>query len=219
MAESHPGNIGIAYTYNEPSVWFEQMLDISKESASRGLKNVVVSNGYFSEGPLKELLNYVDAFNIDIKSFNEKVHKSFTGGNLNFVLKNLLQIIESKKHLEITSLIVPGINDSIVEFSELVKWISENLGKNVPLHISRYFPRYKISSNATPVENMLEMANIASKILNYVYIGNISETDYQTTRCPQCEEIVIVRDGYSLPVKNYGKNGECIFCGNKILIV
>jgi pyruvate formate lyase activating enzyme len=218
MAESRPGNIGIAYTYNEPSVWFEQMIDISKESASRGLKNVVVSNGYFSTDPLKELLKYADAFNIDIKSFNKKVHKSFTGGDLNFVLKNLVQISDSKKHLEITCLIVPGINDSAIEFLELVKWIADNLGKNVPFHISRYFPRYKMTSNATAVENLLKMASEASKILNYVYVGNISGNDYQSTRCPQCEKIVVSRDGYSLSVKNYGNKGECIFCGNKILI-
>jgi pyruvate formate lyase activating enzyme len=218
MAETHPGNIGIAYTYNEPSVWFEQMIDISKESGSRGLKNVVVSNGYISTDPLSELLKYTDAFNIDIKSFNEKVHKSFTGGDLNFVLKNLLQIVESKKHLEITILIVPGINDSVSEFSDLVGWISENLGKAIPLHISRYFPRYKMTTNATKPEIILEMAGIASKILNFVYVGNISDDDYQVTRCPQCEQIVVVRDGYSISVKNYGKGGECLFCGKKILV-
>jgi pyruvate formate lyase activating enzyme len=219
LAESHPGNIGIAYTYNEPSVWFEQMLAIAKESNLKGLKNVVVSNGYIDADPLNELLEYIDAFNIDIKSFNGKTCKNFTGGDLEYVLKNLIQIRSSNKHLEITSLIVPGINDSVSEFRDLISWIAENLGKDVPFHISRYFPRYKMTTNATSPEIMLELAGIASKILDFVYVGNISGNEYQTTRCPQCEQIIAVREGYSLPVMNFGKSGECLFCGHKILIL
>jgi pyruvate formate lyase activating enzyme len=218
MAESHPGNIGIAYTYNEPSVWFEQMMDISKESKSRGMKNVVVSNGFLSTGPLEELIEYTDAFNIDIKSFDEVIHQKFTGGDLKFILDNLVHIKSSNKHLEINSLIVPGINDSIPEFNKLVSWISENLGKNVPLHISRYFPRYKMIAGATSPGIILEMAGIASETLSYVYVGNVPVEDFQTTRCPQCAKKVAVRDGYSISIKNFGKNGECLFCGQKIII-
>jgi pyruvate formate lyase activating enzyme len=219
MAESRPGNIGIAFTYNEPTVGFEQIIDISKESKLKGLKNVIVSNGYINSEPLAEILEYTDAFNIDIKSFNEEVHKKFTGGELNFVLKNLIQIYAAHKHLEITYLIVPGVNDSISEFKELIEWISKNLGKNVPLHISRYYPRYKMTTSATQPEVILEWAALASHVLNYVYAGNISESEYHETRCPQCSKIIVSREGYSLSVKNFGKRGECLFCGQQIVIL
>jgi pyruvate formate lyase activating enzyme len=218
MAESHPGNIGVAFTYNEPSVWFEQIIDISRETSSIGLKNVIVSNGYICSDPLKELLEYTDAFNIDIKSFNEKTHKAFTGGDLKPILENLILILSYNKHLEITYLIVPGVNDSLSEFKILVNWISDNLGKNVPLHISRYFPRYKMTSYATSPEVLTQFAGIASKKLSFVYVGNISENEYQDTRCPKCSKIIIARNGYALSQKKYGKGGECLFCGFKILI-
>jgi pyruvate formate lyase activating enzyme len=218
MAKSHVGNIGIAFTYNEPTVWFEQMIDIAKESKSIGLKNVVVSNGFINSGPLKELLKYTDAFNIDIKMFDEVKHKKFTGGDLRPVLDNLIQICSSKKHLEITSLVVPGFNDSISEFNDFIGWVYNNLGKNTPLHISRYFPKYKMTEKATSQELILEMAKIASQMLNFVYVGNISGSDYQNTKCPKCTKIIAVREGCWLSVKNYGKNGECLFCGHNILI-
>jgi pyruvate formate lyase activating enzyme len=218
-ARSHVNNIGIAFTYNEPTVWFEQMIDIANRSKEAGFQNVVVSNGYINSSPLAELLQYIDAFNIDLKSFNTEKHKSFTGGELKHVLDNLIQISKGDRHLEVTFLVVPGINDSPAEFKEMVSWITENLGKDTPLHISRYFPHFKMTTNATPSKIIRELTSIATEKLNYVYNGNIAETDFQNTICPNCSHLVVGRDGYYISKKNFGPLGECNFCGTKVLKV
>jgi pyruvate formate lyase activating enzyme len=219
LAFSHPNNIGIAFTYNEPTVWFEQMIEIAAESKKRELQNVVVSNGYINPIPLTELMQYTDAFNIDLKSFNNNQHKSFSGGDLFHVLNNLVQIIKGGRHLEVTFLVVPGINDSPVEFKEMVNWIYENLGKDIPLHISRYFPRFKMTAGATSSALIKELTYIAAEKLAYVYNGNIADTDFQNTVCPNCSQMVVSREGYFISQKNFGHQGECNFCGHQIIRV
>lgn len=172
-ALKNQNSIGIAYTYNEPVVWFEFMYDVAVAAKSKGLNNVVVSNGYINEAPLDILLNVVDAFNIDLKFFDETVHKKQTGGDLKFV-KNSLKAIKAKnKHLEITNLIIPGLNDDKDTFELMVKWIKEYLGYELPLHINRYFPRYKMDYNMTPKSKLYEFVDIAKSMLNNVYCGNI----------------------------------------------
>lgn len=218
-AHSQPNNIGIAFTYNEPAVWYEQMIEIAAKSYDEGLKNVIVSNGYINEDPLLELLKVVDAFNIDLKSFNTETHKKFTGGELRHVLKTLELIRKANRHLEITYLTVPGINDSPADFKEMINWIYINLGSEVPLHISRYFPRFKMTTHATPSLIMKELTNIAIEKLDYVYNGNVAETDFQDTYCPKCSQLVIGRDGYYISKKNFGSEGECKFCGFKIVTI
>jgi pyruvate formate lyase activating enzyme len=216
---SQPNNIGIAFTYNEPTVWFEQMLEVAIKSKEEGFRNVVVSNGYINPSPLTELLQYIDAFNIDLKSFNSDNHKKFTGGELKYVLDSLVQISKAGCHLEVTFLAVPGINDSADEFREMVNWIAENLGKETPLHISRYFPRFKMTTNATTAQLIRELTNIATEKLWYVYNGNIAETNFQDTICPNCSQIVVGRDGYYISKNNFGHEGECKFCGHKVVKV
>jgi pyruvate formate lyase activating enzyme len=218
-ARSQPNNIGIAFTYNEPTVWFEQMTGIAIKSKEAGLKNVVVSNGFINTAPLTKLIQYIDAFNIDLKSFNPEKHKNFTGGELKYVLETLVQIVKEGRHLEVTFLAVPGINDSTEEFEEMVTWISVNLGKETPLHISRYFPRFKMTTDATSAKFIRQFTSIAAEKLNYVYNGNIAETDFQDTICPNCSQLVVGRDGYYISQKNFGHQGECNFCGYKVLKV
>jgi pyruvate formate lyase activating enzyme len=219
MAKSNPNNIGIAYTYNEPTVWYEYMFDIAGEAQKAGLRNVVVSNGYINAAPIGELIKLIDAFNIDLKAFSDDVYKNFTGGGVSKVLDTLTLIAESKKHLEITFLAVPGINDDINLFVQMIDWIERNLSPQVPLHISRYFPRYKMTTDATPQSILMNMAKLANDRLNYVYVGNIPADEFQNTVCPNCGQIVIERRGYYIHSKSYNASGQCSFCGFNILEV
>ncbi len=216
-ARANPDNLGIAYTYNEPNVWYEYMFDIAQEIRQNQGKNVIVSNGYINEKPLRALLPIIDAFNIDVKAFDDKVYKNFAGGELKYILNNLKIIKKADKHLEITLLIVPGINDSLSRFGEMIQWIINSLGKDVPLHLSRYFPHYKMKTETTDLRIIEEFAAYASKYLNYVYIGNV-RSEYQNTYCPNCGSLVIQRHGYYTRLSALDGRGYCITCGQKIVV-
>lgn len=164
------GNIGIAYTYNEPLIGFEFVKDCGELAKKRGLKNVVVTAGYICEEPLRELIPLIDAFNIDLKSFSDDFYK-MVKGNLDTV-KNTIKIAAKSCHVEITTLIVPGENDRVEEIKELSKWISD-IRPDIPLHITRFFPRWKMGDkDATPIETVYHLAEIARQNLKYVYVGN-----------------------------------------------
>lgn len=164
------GNIGIAYTYNEPLIGYEFVKDCSTHARKRGLKNVVVTAGFICEEPLKELLPLVDAFNIDLKGFSKDFYKKLKG-DLDTV-KNTIEIVASNCHVEVTSLIIPGENDSEEEMEALSNWLS-SISPDIPLHISRFFPHWKMQDKeATPVETVYRLAELARKKLKYVYEGN-----------------------------------------------
>ena len=164
------GNIGIAYTYNEPLIGFEFVKDCGELAKKRGLKNVVVTAGYICEEPLRELIPLNDAFNIDLKSFSDDFYK-MVKGNLD-TIKNTIKIAAKSCHVEITTLIVPGENDRVEEIKELSKWISD-IRPDIPLHITRFFPRWKMrDKDATPIETVYHLAEIARQNLKYVYVGN-----------------------------------------------
>ncbi|MGD2035120.1 MAG: AmmeMemoRadiSam system radical SAM enzyme [Bacteroidales bacterium] len=218
MIRTNLSNIGVAYTYNEPGVWYEYMIDVAREVRQNGYRNVVVSNGYMNRTPLLKLTECIDAFNIDLKAFDENVYHNFTGGKLSGVLDSLQLIRDQGCHLEITFLAVTGINDDMNQFRSMLKWIGQNLGPDVPLHISRYYPGYKLQNEATSISLLTEMAKAASEILYFVYIGNVSGNDYQDTICPGCKKTVIVRNGYSVRVKNMSAEGKCLTCGYNIAI-
>lgn len=219
QAKKAADNIGIAYTYNEPSVWYEFMLEISRAAKSETLENAMVSNGYINKKPLMELIKYMDAFNIDLKCFDSDRHKQFTGGELKYVLNTLRSIRKEGKHLEVTHLVIPGINDDPKVFREMVDWIVMDLGPDTPLHISRYFPKYHMEKNATTAEKLLQFAEIAGGKLQYVYLGNLSLHEYQNTICPNCESLVILREGYSTSLVGLSKDGKCKSCGETVAIV
>lgn len=216
-AKNEPNNIGIAFTYNEPTVWYEFMYDIAILAYEKSLKNVVVSNGFINQQPLEELVKYVDAFNIDLKSFSESFYREMTGSDLQPVLKALEIIKENGKHLEITNLVIPGKNDDIDVFIELIDWISNKLGADTILHISRYFPKYKQSLPYTPEETLNTLLKIATEKLNYVYVGNIANMDYSNTNCPQCNSVLIERNGYNIKFTNNYFQGNCDRCGVEII--
>ena len=214
-AKSTHNNIGIAYTYNEPAIWFEFVRDVALQGRRVDLKNVMVTNGYIAPEPLNRYLDFIDAFNVDLKSFNPDFYKKLTGAELEPVKKALKQISVSESHLEITTLIIPGLNDSTDEMERQAKWISEELGTDVPLHLSRYFPMYKRDNPPTSGEKLNELFHTASSFLKYVYIGNSSEHDAQDTHCPSCKKLVTRRRGYY--IEHPGTDdGRCSGCGYKI---
>lgn len=164
-------NIGVAYTYNEPLVGYEFVLDCSKEIHKRGLKNVVVTNGSVTTRTLEKVLPYIDAFNIDLKGFTKAYYK-WLGGDLDTVLE-FIKTAYTNSHIELTTLIVPGKNDSPEEMYEMTKWIA-SIDKNIPYHISRFFPHYSYTESApTKIESLFELKQIAKENLNIVSIGNI----------------------------------------------
>jgi pyruvate formate lyase activating enzyme len=164
----------IAYTYNEPTVFYEYMFEIAKLAHKHSIKNVIVSNGFINPLPLKKLLPFIDAANIDLKSFNPKFYSTVCSAKLNSVLNTLKLIANSKVHLEITILLIPSLNDNLDEFENMCIWIKENLGKSVPLHISRFFPNYKLLHlPPTAIKTILKAEKIAKKHLDKVHIGNV----------------------------------------------
>jgi len=218
LAISDKDNIGVAYTYNEPGMWFEYMLAIARLIRMKGLQNVMVSNGYINERPLDDLLTCIDAFNIDLKGFTEEFYKNFTGATLSPVLRSLKKIRQSGCHLEITCLVIPDQNDDPVDFDRMISWIADELGKNTVFHLSRYHPAYKFGLEPTSVADLEKLLAIAQKKIFHVYAGNIQLKDYQDTRCPNCNNIVVIRAGYYTSKIAVTENGSCKHCGTRVII-
>ncbi|MDD5436211.1 MAG: AmmeMemoRadiSam system radical SAM enzyme [Candidatus Omnitrophica bacterium] len=170
-AKSHR-SFGIAYTYNEPFIWYEFVLETAKLAKKNNLKNVLVTNGYVNMDPLEGMLPYIDAMNIDLKSFDDKFYTKVCKGSLKPVL-DVIKRAHKSCHIELTNLIIPTLNDSEETIRKMVDWIYENLGPEVPLHFSRYFPCYTLSLPATPVETLEKAKRIAKSKLKYVYLGNV----------------------------------------------
>ena len=217
MASGHAENAGIAYTYNEPTVWYEFMLDIARMAKEKGLYNVMVSNGFINMDPLDELNKYMDAYNIDFKAFNDKFYNEVAGARLKPVLKTIEAIKKAGKHLELTNLVITDLNDDPAEFTEMVQWIRENTGKDTPLHISRYFPVYKLNIESTSVRTLQRFYEIATEHLSYVYLGNTHTSNGSNTLCPGCGKLVIERSGYSTYKTGLDKEGNCRECGRNVI--
>lgn len=209
-------NCGIAFTYNEPAVWIEFMLDIAMAAFDQGLKTAMITNGYINKKPLDDLIPLIDAFNVDLKSFNNDFYKKYTGSSLKPVLNTIEKIASHKKHLEVTMLIIDGLNDDYDEFERAIKWIASNTGRETPLHLSRYFPRFRMSIPATLEETLLNMYEIACNHLDYVYLGNVHRSIGQNTSCPDCGVLLTVRKGYVTTQVNIDNSGNCSGCGKSI---
>jgi AmmeMemoRadiSam system radical SAM enzyme/AmmeMemoRadiSam system protein B/AmmeMemoRadiSam system protein A len=204
------GTRAIAFTYGEPVIAYEYMLDIAKLAKTKGLKTVVVSNGYIEEAPLKELLKYIDAYKVDLKAFHQDFYRKYTGGRLETVLENLKIIKQSGVWLEIVTLLVPGENDGDDQLRAMARWIRSNLGDSVPLHFSRFFPQFKLKNlPPTPPETLIRARKIAMEEgLKFVYTGNTAFPEGETTWCPGSKEKAIVRQSYFVTANNL-KDGAC----------
>ncbi|MFH1825445.1 MAG: AmmeMemoRadiSam system radical SAM enzyme [Candidatus Firestonebacteria bacterium] len=208
----------IAYTYSEPVVFYEYVLDTAKLAKKNGLKNILVTGGFINPEPLKELLQYFDVIKVDLKGFNEKFYEEVVSGDLQCVLNTLLTIKKnSKVIIEVVNLVVPGLNDSFTDIKKMCKWIKENLGSDTPLFFSKFYPNYKLRNlPETPILTLEKCRDIALKEgLNYVYIGNVVGHPGESTYCPKCKKNLIKRLGYDVLENNIVK-GKCKFCGNKI---
>ena len=202
------GAKSIAYTYTEPTVFYEYMIDIARLARKAGLKNVVISAGYINPEPLKELCQYVDAIKIDLKAFNNDFYRQFVGGELQPALETLKTIKKQGVWLEIVYLVIPGENDSPTEIRQMCQWILKNLGPDTPLHFLRYFPAFKLNLPPTPPETVKRLRQIAiEQGLNYVYTGNLGDETTESTYCPN-GKVAIKRKGYFIEEINL-KNGRC----------
>lgn len=207
----------IAYTYTEPIVFYEYMLDTAILAREAGIKNVLITCGYINEGPLREICQYIDAVNVDLKSIRNDFYRDICGASLQPVLRTLQVIRELNVWLEVTNLIIPTLNDSTEEIEELSQWIFDNLGTDVPLHFSRFFPMYQLTDfPPTPVATLILAKEIAQeKGLHFVYVGNAVTEDGANTFCPFCGELLLERQGYTVVI-NMIEDGKCSFCSESI---
>jgi len=204
-------SVGIAYTYNEPMIWFEYVLDTAKIAREKGLKNVLVTNGYINPEPLEELLPYIDALNIDLKSINPAFYKERCKATLKPVLNTAVRC-KKDAHVEVTNLIIPGHNDSDDDLIGLRDWIFDNLGSDTPTHLSAYFPRYRLNAPPTPEATLLKAREIFAEKLDYVYVGNVMIPGSSDTHCNKCGAVLISRTGYHITIRNL-EGTRCGVCG------
>jgi pyruvate formate lyase activating enzyme len=207
----------ITYTYGEPVVFIEYMQDIAHRARASGLKNFVVTNGYYNEKPLVDLCGLVDAIKVDLKSFDESYYTKICSARLSPVLDSLVRIRSEGVWLEIVYLMVPSLNDDPVMIGEMASWLMGELGPDVPVHFSRFFPSYRLANlPPTPVSSLERARNICMDAgLNYVYIGNVPRHVSGSTLCPACSGTVISRSGYRITSYDL-TGGKCIHCGNPI---
>jgi pyruvate formate lyase activating enzyme len=209
--------ISIAYTYSEPVTFYEYTLETATLAKKAGIKNIMKSNGYIYEEPLKKLCSVIDAANIDLKAFTESTYLKLSGGKLQPVLNTLKVYKEMGVWLEITNLVVPSWTDNLDEIKRMCGWLANNGFTNNPLHFSRFYPLYKLEQlPPTPIDLLLKAAEIATgEGLKYVYVGNVPGNEKADTKCPSCGKIVVKRQGYTVLLNNISA-GKCISCGKKV---
>ncbi len=210
----------IAWTYNEPSIWFEFSYDTAKLANKQGIYNVYVSNGFIQEKPLREISPYLDAMNIDVKAFNDDFYKEICGARLKPVLHTCKLAKKLGIHLEVTYLVIPTFNDSEDEIKEFANWVVDELGDSTPVHFSRFHPDYKMKdASITPMDTMKKAYNIAKDAgLLYPFLGNVPTGEYDSTQCPRCGNICINRMGYSASMDGLNQ-GKCAKCGTELDII
>ncbi|MDP6523890.1 MAG: AmmeMemoRadiSam system radical SAM enzyme [Kiritimatiellia bacterium] len=212
------GSIGIAYTYNEPLIAFEFVRDCAEAARAEGLVNVLVTNGYLNLKPAAELFPLIDAANVDVKSLEDVFYREHCGGSLAPVLDFAAAARGAGCHVEITNLVIPGLNDSESNFAALAEWVVEALGDTTPVHLSAYRPQYKLDTPSTPIASLEKAYEVCSARLKYVYLGNVLSPRGQDTRCPKCGNLLINRSGYTICMKGID-GGLCSECGRPVEIV
>jgi pyruvate formate lyase activating enzyme len=207
---SKENSVGIAYTYTEPLIWYEYVLDTAKIARENNLANVLVTNGYIHEEPLKELLPYIDAMNIDLKSMDDDFYKKICKAKLAPVLRAIELSHQNEIHIEITNLLIPTLNDSEEQVQKLVDFVA-GLSDRIPVHFSRYFPAYQMDLPPTPMESLQKAFLLAKRRLKYVFVGNAYIPNTSNTYCPQCNNLLVKRNGYHTAVVGI-KEKKCGNC-------
>jgi pyruvate formate lyase activating enzyme len=195
------------------------MLETTKLAKKNDLKNVVVSNGYINPEPLEKLLPYVDAFKIDLKAFTDEFYRKQTKGKLQPVLDTLQIIAKSESHLEITNLVITDLNDDVCEFEKMIKWIAKNLGNEIPLHLSRYFPQHEMDLPPTSINKLETLYELAKLHLKYVYLGNVDDEKRSSTNCTKCGNLLVRRNRYNTKIIGLCKDNLCNNCETQVKIV
>jgi len=209
----------VAFTYNDPIIFMEYAIDVAIECHARQIKTIAVTNGYMNLKPAREFYSHIDAVNVDLKSFSDDFYRKYTDSSIKPVLK-LLEYLSQHKEVwvEITTLLIPGYNDDSREIRMLAKWIYENMGPDTPLHFSAFHPDYKFQDvPPTPLETLVRARQIAlAEGLHYVYTGNIVNSQTESTQCPNCQNIVIERRGFSVVKVLIDHDGSCLVCKHPI---
>jgi pyruvate formate lyase activating enzyme len=207
----------IAFTYNEPVILTEMIIDTARAARSSGLKTVVVSNGFINPAPLSDLAQSVSAYKVDLKSFRDTFYRDIASGKLQPVLDTLVSLRRQKVWTEIVYLVIPTLNDDDTQINDMTRWVSKELGPDVPVHFSRFYPQYRLANlPPTPTATLERARDIGLQNgLHFVYIGNLPGHPGENTPCPQCGKTVILRDGFSI-LENHLRDGTCAFCGRVI---
>ncbi|OGU53731.1 MAG: AmmeMemoRadiSam system radical SAM enzyme, partial [Hydrogenophilales bacterium RIFOXYA1_FULL_63_33] len=209
----------VAFTYNDPVIFAEYAMDVADACHARGLKTVAVTAGYIHDAPRRAFYSKMDAANVDLKAFTDDFYFKLTGARLQPVLDTLVYLKrETDVWFEITTLLIPGHNDSDAELEAMSQWILRELGPEVPLHFSAFHPDWKMQDvPPTPASTLSRARDIALKAgLHYVYTGNVHDTAGGTTACPACHEALIVRDWYRIDHYSVTPDGHCPHCGHAI---
>ncbi len=207
----------IAYTYSEPTVFYEYVYDTARLAREKGIKNIYKSNGYINEQPLRMLCKVIDAANVDLKGFSEATYLKLNAGKLAPVLRSLQVLKEEGVWLEITNLVIPSWTDDLKTIRDMSKWLVANKMEDCPLHFSRFSPLYKlIQLPATPLLTLQQAREAALDAgMKYVYVGNLPGSELENTNCPKCLKTVVERKGFRV-TQNHIKGGKCMYCGEKI---
>jgi pyruvate formate lyase activating enzyme len=207
----------IAFTYNEPTVFIEYLLDIARLARKDGRRSVLISCGFMNEEPLKEMCESLDAIKIDLKGFSPDFYRKVCGAELKPVLRSIRQVAKSGVHLEIVNLVVPTLNDSDGMMKDLCDWVSGEIGPDVPIHFTRFHPDYQLLNlPPTPVRTLERAREFAmARGIHYAYVGNVPNHPGNHTYCPRCQKVVIKRNGFFVE-EIHLKNGRCLFCREKI---
>ena len=212
------GAQSISFTYNEPTVFYEFMYDVSREAQREGLRTAVITNGYMTEDAVREIAPYVDAFRIDLKAFSDSFYRTVCGGaHLQPVLDTISCVSELQKHLELVTLIIPGYNDAPGEISAMLSWEKETLGCAIPHHFTAFTPMYAMTDVRPAVHADVDAVFRQAKEagLYYPYVGNVMHAEGSATYCPECGERLILRTGYVCRTPGV-TDGCCVKCGRKI---
>src|SRR5437764_3062661 len=218
VAAERLGCRSVAFTYNDPVIFMEYAMDVADACRERGIRAVAVSAGYMNAAPRAEFYRHMDAANIDLKAFTEDFYQKITFARLPVVLETLEYLKSTDVWFEITTLVIPGHNDSDAEIAEECAWLAEHLGPDVPLHFSAFHPDFKMRDvPPTPPETLRRARRIARQHgLRYVYTGNVHDPDGQSTFCPGCDKPLIVRDWYVINSYRLTDDGRCVHCGTAV---